>query len=239
MLLQGAQHAVCGNKAACLEQNTWTLSLKSALCETSFLLVSQIKPLPIFSDLQKHQAPFCMCENVLSFLIVTERGSVFLGRGLEGCPCHLLLPFVFLVRLHSCIYSWKKNGKCARMQILAFKAERKNWEGVMQEFIPLPVQHLVVLGKGIVCHVSLPKNCLDGCHHHFSCMGTHGQPGFGSWWKQTFSLRVKCGPILRFELSLLPWPWQWPWAVLSVAVVQSLQVPSLYFKYATVDSLGW
>lgn len=45
----------------------------------------------------------------------------------------------------------------------------------------IPLQHLVVLGKGIVCHVSLPKNCLDGCHHHFSCMGTHGQLGFGSW----------------------------------------------------------
>lgn len=152
----------------------------------SFLVISKsIRP------------PFFMCENVLSFLTVTERGSVWLGEGLEGCPYHLLLPFASLLRLHSCIYSWKKNGKCVRRQILAFKAERENWEEVLQEFIPLPACSswwCWVWAQCALCHC--PKNHLDGCQHPFSCMGTRGHPGFGSWWKQTFSLRAKCGPVL-------------------------------------------
>lgn len=126
---------------------------------------------------------------------MTGRGSVWLGKGLEGCSYHLLLPFVSLVRLHSCIYTWKKNRKYVRTQILAFKAERKNCE-ILQGFVPLPAAELVVLGIGTACPVSLPKHHLDGCHHHLSCMGTHGHPGFGSWWKQTVSLRVKCAPTL-------------------------------------------
>lgn len=57
------------------------------------------------------------------------------------------------------------------------------------------VQQLVVPGVGTACCMSLPKNCLDGCQYPFSCMGTHGHLGFGSWWKQTFSLRAKREPI--------------------------------------------
>lgn len=139
MLLQGAQRVVYGNKAACLEQNTWTLSLKYALCEALACLYPKRNHYSFLVISKRIRSPFCMCENVLSFLIVSERRSVWLGKGLEGCPYHLLHPFVSLVRLHSCISNWKKNGKCVRIMILAFKAERKNWEEVLQEsFLSLP-----------------------------------------------------------------------------------------------------
>lgn len=177
-----------------------------------------------FLVISKSIRPLCICENVLSFLIVTGRGSVWLGKGLEGCFYHLLLPFMSLVRLHSYIYTWKKNRKYVRTQVLAFKAERRNWE-ILQGFVPLPVAELVVLGIGSICPVSLSKHHLDGCHHHLSCMGAHGHPGFGSWWKYFLSewnAGPSCAGTLGFELSSYLWPWQQSWAVLLVAVVQSL-----------------
>lgn len=171
--------------------------------------------------------PFCMCENVLSFLIVTERGSLWLGDGLKGCPYHLLILFVSLVRLHSCIYNWKKNGKCVRMQILSFKAEKKNWEEVLREFIPLPVCSswwCRAWAQRAVCHC--PKTALMDV----SILSPAWEPmvtlGLEAGENRHFLSEQNVSPshasTLGFELSLYLWPRQWPWAVLSVAVVQSL-----------------
>lgn len=146
-----------------------------------------------FLVISKSIRPLCICENVLSFLIVTGRGSVWLGKGLEGCFYHLLLPFVSLVRLHSYIYTWKKNRNYVRTQVLAFKAERKN------------------RGFAGVCSSACGR--AGGAGHRLSMLCVtvqtppwwmspssllHGCPWSPWVWKlvKIFSLRVKCRPIL-------------------------------------------
>lgn len=157
MLLQGAQHAVCGNKAACLEQNTWTLSLRYALCETSFLFVSQTKPLPIFSDLQKRQVPLL---HVWECSVLPHCGWKGIWRAVPIACSFLLCP------QWDSILVFITERKMENVSECRFKAERKDWEEILQEFIPLPAC------SSQWSLVSLPKNCIGGCHHHFTCMGT-------------------------------------------------------------------
>lgn len=213
MLLQGAQHAVCGNKAACLEQNTWTLSLKYALCETSFLLVSQTKLLPILSDLQKHQ---------VSLLHVWEycdwKGISLPRKGPGGLPLSPS-PSSCVPSETPFLYWWLKEKwkTCQNANSSLQGREIKLEGGLAGVHSSACTQQPVVLGIGAVWCVSPPKNCLGGCHHRFTCTGSHGHPGCGSWWKQTFSLRnvgLSCASTLGCELSLYPWPQQRPWAVL-------------------------
>lgn len=163
--------------------------------------------------------------------------KVCLGKGLEGCPYHLLHPFVSLVILHSCIYNWKKNGKCVRIMILAFKAERKNWEEVLQELIPLS-DHMQ---QHSVCHCpkllwwmspSLLLHAYVWSPWIWKLLKTDifSQSGM---WAHLVQAHWGLSSLYTFGLgSNLEQPCWWLWYKVCE------QVPSLCFKYATVDSLG-